>query len=134
MREIASLPAYIRETANVMCTEKQLKVSENYLSDVSAVYSGSRAFVKLQPHKAERETGPRFLFDTGAQVSLITPADFTVFKRHHRVRREVHVMPNVANASGGRMKTDGVYDIQFFLRGSRVTVCLSCQRSPAIPY
>ena len=98
-------PYHIRESVAVICSEKQLNVSDTYFTDVSAVYSVSRAYVNLQPNKCNAIPGPRFLFDTGAQVSLITPADFAIFKRHHRVRKEINVKPNIANASGGRMAT-----------------------------
>ena len=76
--------------------------------------SGPRAFVTLTSSKTKK-LGPKFLFDTGASVSLISPADFQVFRRHGLVRQKLHCSPQIFNASGSPMANDGVYDIKFFL-------------------
>ena len=116
---LSSLPAYIRETASLLCSKESVKIDES-INDVSAVYSGNRAFVHLNARKdsvSSESLGPRFLFDTGAAVSLITPADFRVFQKHNLVRRRLVINPKIANASGQEMHVDGVYDVQFYFQG-----------------
>ena len=85
-------------------------------SSSSSAVSGSRVFVCLSTQRGST-SGPKFLFDTGAAVSLMTPADFKVFKRLGLVRSTLPCSPNIVNASGAPMAHDGVYDIKFYYKG-----------------
>ena len=82
----------------------------------SADVSSSRVFVCLSTSKGS-SNGPKFLFDTGASVSLMTPADFRHFKRLGLVRSRLPCTPNIVNASGAPMAHDGVFDIKFYYQG-----------------
>ena len=78
--------------------------------------SSSRVFVCLSTNKGSTN-GPKFLFDTGASVSLMTPADFRHFRRLGLVRSKLNCTPNIVNASGAPMAHDGVFDIKFYYQG-----------------
>ena len=78
-------------------------------------FSSPRAFVNFTAHRVTQAVaGVSLLFDTGASTSLLSPRAFEYFKTNGRVRRKIDVLPNIANASGTRMATDGVYDISFY--------------------
>ena len=117
-RELSSLPQYIRNTADLLCSHTtQVNVSETQNTNISSVYSGKRAFINLCTHKGTGATGPKLLFDTWASVSLLTPADFAQFQKYQLVRRQVHIKPCITDASGNDMSTHGVFDIQFYFGG-----------------
>ena len=78
----------------------------------------SRIFVQLQLTKSKfGKKDSKFLYDTGAAVSLMSSKDFKYAQSNGMVLRKLKANVTVTNASRQQMKTKGCYDIQFLLQG-----------------
>ena len=66
----------------------------------------ARVFLQIRPQKTVNHE-IKCLFDTGAQVSLITPAAFQNLKKYGYNVTRVHNAPPIEAANGERMRTLG---------------------------
>ena len=74
----------------------------------------ARVFLQIRPQKTvDHEI--KCLFDTGAQVSLITPAAFRNLKKYGYNVTRVHNAPPIEAANGERMRTLGAYHCYFYI-------------------
>jgi hypothetical protein len=86
-----------------------------------------RPFIKFHLRKNATSQTPTItaLYDTGAAVSLITPADFEAIKRNGVVIGEIPGMTcQLQNASQQPMQTEGAWIVRLYLKGRPVSAAM----------
>jgi hypothetical protein len=82
----------------------------------------SFTFARMQRHKRQPITA---LYDTGAPLSLITPADFEAIKRSGVVIGPIPEMTcRVQNASQQPMQTEGAWRVRLYLKGRPLSAAM----------
>jgi hypothetical protein len=68
------------------------------------------------------------LYDTGAAVSLITPADYAAIKRSGVIIGKIpDVTCGVQNASQQPMQTEGAWRVRLYLKGRPLSAAMIVQ-------
>ena len=100
--------------ASICCP---VALNENKSSD--SYVRANRFFLNLRFDEND-SVASKFLYDTGAAISLINQTDFNLAKSRGAVLRRVipKNRPDVRNASGGKMKSLGIYEIAYHYNGA----------------
>jgi hypothetical protein len=114
----------VEDSALLLCLDNKYTISAAEDKDASP---SRRPFIKFHLRKNATSQMPTItaLYDTGAAVSLITPANFAAIKQHGVVLGEIPgVMCRVQNASQQPMQTEGAWRVRLYLKGRPLTAAM----------
>jgi hypothetical protein len=107
-----------------LCQENKYTICAAQDDDTSP---SRRPFIKFHLRKNATLQTPTItaLYDTGASVSLITPANFAAIKRSGVVIGEIPGMTcRVQNASQQPMQTEGAWRVRLYLKGRPLSAAM----------
>jgi hypothetical protein len=107
----------VKESVVLLCQENKYTICAAEDDDASPL---RRPFIKFHLRKNATSQTPTImaLYNTGAAVSLITPADFKAIKRSVVVIGAIPEMTyRVQNASQQPMQTEGAWRVRLYLKG-----------------
>ncbi len=88
---------------------------------------------KIRPRITAKAWGQTFswLFDTGASITCMTKTSFNAAFPHQKPRR-VQISQHCTAASGDKLKTLGIYEIDLFIKGKKFTHNINVMDTPPI--